>query len=58
MITFFHTISRCQLWTPSNAVDSAFFATVKVITINIINRQKNKTKQIIFATSAYKMKSD
>lgn len=35
-----------------------FFATVKVITINIINRQKNKTKQIIIATSAYKMKSD
>ena len=35
-----------------------FFATVKVITINIINRQKNKTKQIIFATSAHKMKSD
>lgn len=59
MITFFHTIKadvnyghlQMQLTVP-------FFATVKVITINIINRQKNKTKQIIFATSAYKMKSD
>ena len=36
-----------------------FFATAKVITINIIKRQKkNKTKQIIFATSEPKMKSD